>query len=361
MSAEARRILDTEGESGRFEFKQTSDAVKSDVLVAAANWAALSADRDSVTLLVGVEELTDENTGLTTGRIKGLPGALAKHVELVNNRAKSTFPVPVAVTIIEENVASKKPFLRVVVRPTAAPHFDGSGRRITRAGASTRRLEDQELLDMYLDREAVQFRTRFEAIAGGLEDRLEMVAQVAGAAVEAAERMPGLIDGAEAAASMAGYEAEDTKREVELLRREVSDLHQVMLRRFNQSPAEVYRRLRHERLRVWMAFCIDRVQRPSKAADKVMTQLQTFLETPFAVDDVVRNRTELKAWRNAMKVENVPAPAAWWRRTLQDIEDTVRWETGQVRLLDPTDYIKEQIASGVDPVEIQIEPWGTGR
>ena len=44
VSAAARRLLAAEGESGRFEFKRTSDAVKPDVLVAAANWVALSPD-----------------------------------------------------------------------------------------------------------------------------------------------------------------------------------------------------------------------------------------------------------------------------------------------------------------------------
>lgn len=41
VSAVACRLLSREGESGRFEFKQTSKAVDSSVLVAAANWVSL--------------------------------------------------------------------------------------------------------------------------------------------------------------------------------------------------------------------------------------------------------------------------------------------------------------------------------
>lgn len=357
VSAAARRLLAAEGESGRFEFKRTSDAVKPDVLVAAANWVALSPDLEEVTILVGVAEVTDPVTALTTGAVAGLKGPLAGHIERVNNQAKNTFPVPVEVTVIEEAVGTARPFLRVKVRPTAAPHFDGSGRRVTRYGASTRRLEDQELLDLYLDREAERFRARFHSIAEGLEERLESMARMAGAAVEAAERLPGLIDNAESAASMAGSEAEDSKRSVEDLTRDVDLLRSELLTRLDRSPTEVVRQLRYERQRVWAAFCIDRVQRPSKAAEKVAARLKDALQEPFDIENAIGNQIELEAWRRAFDEGNAPAPAAWWKRTLEEVQREATTAGLPVELPDWTTDIAEMLAEGMTVQDIQIAPW----
>lgn len=69
--------------------------------------------------------------------------------------------VPVDAFIVEENVSDEKPFVRVEVRPTIRPHFDDEGRRQTRQGRSTRALTDDELLRVYLDREAGSFAARF--------------------------------------------------------------------------------------------------------------------------------------------------------------------------------------------------------
>ena len=113
------------------------------MLVAAANWVVLNPSHDYVTILVGVEEVLDEETGLTTGRPVRLSGNdLSTHVRRIQDYASTTRPVPVDIRIIEEGVTTKTPFLRVEVRPTFPPHFDGSGRRVIRHGASTRALED---------------------------------------------------------------------------------------------------------------------------------------------------------------------------------------------------------------------------
>lgn len=357
VSAAARRLLAAEGESGRFEFKRTSDAVKPDVLVAAANWVALSPGLEEVTILVGVAEVTDPVTRLTTGVVAGLKGPLAGHIERVNNQAKNTFPVPVELTVIEEAVETQHPFLRVKVRPTAAPHFDGSGRRVTRYGASTRRLEDQELLDLYLDREAERFRARFQSIADGLEERLESLSRMTGAAVEAAERLPGLISNAESAASLAGAEAEDSKRSVEDLARDVDRFRSELLTRLDRSPTEVVRQLRYERQRVWAAFCIDRVQRPSKAAERVATSLQDFLQEALDVDNVIGNQVELEAWRRALDEENAPAPAVWWKRTLAEVRREAASAGLPLELPDWTTDIAKMLAEGMTAQDIQIAPW----
>ncbi|MEJ1938024.1 hypothetical protein WDZ92_48140, partial [Nostoc sp. NIES-2111] len=63
--------------------------------------------------------------------------------------------------IIEEATKDAHPFVRAEVRPTMPPHFDDEGRRQTRQGRSTRALTDDELLQIYLTREADAFAARF--------------------------------------------------------------------------------------------------------------------------------------------------------------------------------------------------------
>lgn len=178
LSAETQRILDQEGETGRFEFKQDAEnGVKVSVLVAAANAAALEGI-PSVTILVGVEEREYEETGVVTGHVVGLRD-LERAKELITGRGRSVRPVPPNVLIIEENVKTARPILRVVVSPTRAPHYDDHGARATRQGASTRALTDEELLDMFLLREAASFRQRFQEIASEIEYSIGEVADQA--------------------------------------------------------------------------------------------------------------------------------------------------------------------------------------
>jgi hypothetical protein len=174
LSPATQQILRRQGEAGRFEFKQNADGVKVSVLVAAANAAAL--DRlPSVTILVGVAEQEDEATGVITGLVVGLPD-LERAKQRVTGLARSVKPVPPKVEVIEENVATSAPILRVVISPTRPPHYDDNGSRVTRLGASTRAITDEELLDMYLSREADSFRQRFDQIASDLERSVEAVA-----------------------------------------------------------------------------------------------------------------------------------------------------------------------------------------
>lgn len=177
VSKTARSMLDAEGESGRFEFKQDAAAVEPDVLVAAANWVALAPGRrDKVTLLVGVMEHEDPVTGLVTGKVLGVKN-LDKARHSIQSRCGEIRPVPVGLTIVEEGVATDKPFLRLEIRPTFPPHYDGKGRRVTRDGAATRSLTDEELLDIYLDREAAKFERRFQQTAKTVLARLDELAE----------------------------------------------------------------------------------------------------------------------------------------------------------------------------------------
>jgi predicted HTH transcriptional regulator len=173
------------GESGRYEFKSAVNSVTSSLFATLANWVALDPEREVAHLLVGVNERTDEATGLVYGEPCGLPKGLDRAVERIQNVASETRPIPVDIFIIEEAVKEAIPFVRVEVRPTMPPHFDGEGCRQTRIGRSTRALTDDELLRIYLDREAGSFAARFRQTADELHSAVgtlgTQVDQIAGA------------------------------------------------------------------------------------------------------------------------------------------------------------------------------------
>ena len=256
VSETARTLLDTEGESGRFEFKRDATAVNPKVLVAAANWVAVN-NREKVVLLVGVEEDEDPETGLVTGKIRGIRN-LETASATIQNYSKETRPVPVSVTVIEEGVATEKPFLRLEIRPTFPPHYDAEGRRVTRDGKSTRALADEELLDIYLDREAAKFKQRFQQTADRVTSQL-------GDIDFAIERVTGdlsEIDGSigrlsddfrelHSTAWRAAEEAEESRSLAEQLEESMQDLKRDVGGQLEDSPIGLFYRLMDRRWFVW--------------------------------------------------------------------------------------------------------------
>lgn len=342
VSGAARRILSSQGESGRFEFKSDSKAVSASVLVAAANWVALEPTRDQVTILVGVEEVRNEETGLTTGRPVRMSGNdLSTHVRRIQDVAATTRPVPVDLRIIEEGAKTRTPFLRVEVRPTFPPHFDGTGRRVTRNGASTRALEDEELLDIYLDREARQFESRFQTTAQLTIKAIDAIHDGLGSISATLERLPDLIDGAEAAAYAAGSEAEDTQRDIRDVLMHLGDLERNLASRLNRTPDSVFFRLRHARGRVWRCFNVDRTLKPSKTAERLAPRLLAHLNEPIELDAYMRNLARIQHWEAALKARKRPASMRWWNGQLKEsvqIPPTI----GQRVLTDDRDKLREK-------------------
>ena len=366
VSAAARRILTHEGESGRFEFKQTSKVVEPAVLVAAANWVALEPTRDVVTILAGVAEVVDDGTGLTRGQPVGLPGNdLSHHVRRIQDYARATLPVPVGVRIIEEGVATPTPFLRIEVWPTRAPHFDGSGRRVTRDGASHRALMDEELMSIYLDRESVQFEARFDKTAKRTIDAVQSIQDGLGGISTEVARLPGLIDNAESAAAMAGFEADDAKRAIEDLGRRMDARFDALEKRLahhlNRTPLFVLLRLRHVRGRAWRAFCVDRVLRPSKAAERLAPRLLAMLNEPLAIEEHVRNLIELEGWEAVVKERKGRRPASmrWWASEAKKIATSAP-DGVQQKFRDDPLAVRKLIDSAEKWSDVEIAPWGSG-
>lgn len=229
VSKAARTILVSAGEGERFEFKRTADAVSAKVLVAAANAVALEGAPDgAVTILVGVDEREDEKTGLVTGEVVGVSAGgdpddrdgLERAKSKIRSRASSTRPVPVDITIVEEAVATALPFLRLLIQPSSPPHYTAEGLRVTRQGASTRAITDEELLGLYLDREARAFHERFQSATDGLLRAVEATREAFLGAAADLERQ---LQDVEAAASSAGSEAMDAISRTEWLDRYIRE------------------------------------------------------------------------------------------------------------------------------------------
>jgi hypothetical protein len=333
------------------------------VLVAAANWVSLEPSRTEVTILAGVAEVTDPVTGLTTGKPVGLPGNdLAVHIRRIQDYARATLPVPVSVRIIEEGVSTKTAFLRVEVRPTRAPHFDGSGRRITRDGAAHRPLMDEELLAIYLERESLQFEARFDQTAKRTIEAVESLNRGLGGIAGEVERLPGLIDNAEGAAAMAGYEADDARRAIEDLGRALNErmdsLEEKLARHLNRAPLYVLLRLRYVRERVWRAFCVDRELRPSKAAELLAPRLLRMLNEPLDLESHVGNLIQLQEWESALKArkDRRPASMRWWSAQVKEVA-AANSGVAQRVLRDDPDAIRELVNSAKKWSDVELDPW----
>lgn len=338
ISAEASQMLAL-GESGRFEFKRDVDAVSVKLLATLANWVALDPDREVAHLLVGVDELEDPVTGLVRGEAYGLSRGLDKAVARIQDLASKTRPVPVDVFIVEENVSGDKPFVRVEVRPTMPPHFDDEGRRQTRQGRSTRALTDDELLRVYLDREAGSFAARFRqtsdelrSAVGAIGDQVDDVAaaieesiaapirsltRTAESAAEAARSAEDSADSASAAAMNAEYEVSNVQRLVE-------DLQDVVEEIRDQTPEDLAFQVATLRRKVWWAFTVDTYEHTSVLADQLERRIHALLAREISID-VARGRWELGVWGDVLEGRKAGSrqrgTQKWWRAAIQTLEE----------------------------------------
>ena len=354
MSSESRQLLGTEGESGRFEFKRNARAVSTDVLVAAANTVVLDrVPAGHITVLVGVDEEENPMTGLVTGNVVGIDN-LERARGLVTARASSTLPVPVRVTIVEENTATSKPFLRVQVAPTRAPHYTQDGKRVTRHGASTRAITDEELVDLYLEREAEAFERRFADVAQGLEESLADVARfvsrnfegltrnldtqllqidsmVTDLGSQISERLH-RVDVLAATAADAAEEGMGTIETVEMsvselpTRSEIENTFRAVLDRLDETRDGALRRLVRTRRDVWRLFSQWIASESTQASEAVGKRLREFLSSVPRLDEWDANLRELNAWIIHLADARPDSAAAWGRVLNAVVESRTRSE-----------------------------------
>ncbi|MFJ2755177.1 ATP-binding protein [Nocardioides sp. NPDC087217] len=366
VSPAAKRILAL-GESDRYEFKRDIDAVTPKLLAGLANWVSLDPDRDAAHLLVGVDEAEDTDTGLVYGVPCGLAKGLDKSVARIQDMASKVRPIPVDVRIIEEVVEEPTPFIRIEIRPTMAPHFDDEGRRQTRQGRSTRALTDDELLGIYLDREAGSFATRFrqtttelqsavgavggqvDQIADAIETNIaEPIARMTATAADAADAphsAASSADSAAAAADSASYELEDVQRLVK-------DLHEVVEQIQEEEPQSLASRVIGTRRKIWWEFTVDTFEHTSVRATRLAEQLRDLLQGEVAID-AAHNTWELGLWEellNERKNQNRGrGTQAWWSGVVKEVPKLMeRPQYGPPNLPDLRAAIKADIDHEVD-------------
>ncbi len=325
------------GESGRYEFKRDVEAVSVGLLAALANWVAAEPDREVAHLVVGVDEVEDKTTGLVHGQPFGLPRGLDKAVSRIQDVASKTRPVPVEVFIVEEGVAEPTPFVRVEVRPTMPPHFDDQGRRQTRQGRSTRALTDEELLRIYLDREAGSFAMRFrqvsdelrsavgavgsqvDQIAEGIENNVATpilaLTRTTHDAADAAESASSSADSAASSADTVSYEVEHVQRIVRELQRVVEDIQ-------DDSTQNLAYRVMRLRRKVWWNFTVDTWEHKSKRADQLESRLRELLSGEVSLE-ADRNTWELRVWQDLLKDRRAQrgerGTQKWWDAAIREV------------------------------------------
>ena len=336
VSAVAQQMLAL-GESGRYEFKRDVDAVTVGLLAALANWVAADPTREVAHLLVGVDEVEDKTTGLVHGQPFGLPKGLDKAVSRIQDVASKTRPIPVEVFIVEEGVAEPIPFIRVEVRPTMPPHFDDQGRRQTRQGRSTRALTDEELLRIYLDREAGSFALRFRQVSeelrsavGAVGSQVDQIAEgieknvatpimaltsTTHDAAEAAESASSSADSAASSADTVSYEVEHVQRLVRELQEIVEDIQ-------NDSTQNLAYRVIRLRRKVWWNFTVDTWEHKSKRADQLQARLRDLLSGDVSLDADL-NTWELRVWQDLLKDRRAQrgerGTQKWWDAAIREV------------------------------------------
>lgn len=330
ISEESAELLAL-GESGRCEFKRDATAAKPNMLAALANWVALDPDRDVAHLFVGVQEVEDPLTGLVVGEPYGFPKGVEHTVHQIQNFVRDTRPIPVGVVVIEEAVNTATPFLHIEIRPTMPPHYDDEGRRKTREGRSTRALTDEELLRIYLDREAGSFAERFRHTSQELGEAVGAVGSQVDNISNAIESriawpLKELSDNTEMAA-MAASNAEHAATQVDYA---VAGL-QVVLRDVQEhagfirdaTPPKQASFVDHMRRRVWWAFTEDTWFRDSSRADRIHRRLHTILASELPLDsdrntwetelleEVIAVRREANGGKQTLK---------WWEAVSRNLE-----------------------------------------
>jgi hypothetical protein len=209
-------------------------------------------------------------------------------------------------------------------------------------GRSTRALTDDELLRVYLDREAGSFAARFrqtttelqsavgaigsqvDQIAEGIEkhiaEPIERMTATAAEAAAAAHSAASAADSANAAADTASYEVEHVQRLVRDLQEVVNDLD-------DESHQNLVHRVAQVRREVWWGFTVDTFEHTSARAAKLADQLRELLVQDIAVD-AARNSWELAVWHDLLgdrrQQRRSRGTQKWWGEAMAEVQVFLR-------------------------------------
>lgn len=233
------------------------------------------------------------------------------------------------------------------------PHYDAEGRRQTRQGRSTRALTDDELLRIYLDREAGSFAARFrqtsdelQSAVGTVGTQVDQIAQAinmsiaqpileltattrraasaAAAASDAATSAEEASSSAANAASSAESTADSVGFDVRKVEELVSDLYDVVEVLRENAPESLAVRVVAQRRDVWWKFTADTWERTSDQAQRLARQLNELLSGEIALDDA-RNTWELRVWKHLLSDRETQrgqrGTLKWWNAVVKTVNE----------------------------------------
>lgn len=103
----------------------------------------------------------------------------------------------------------------------------------------------------------------------------------------------------------------------------------------------MFLRLRHLRSRVWKCFTVDRLLKPSKAAERLAPRLLAHLNEPLDFGAYMLNLALLQHWEEALEERERPGSMRWWNQQLRGSRD-IPADVGQRYLVDDLDGVREK-------------------
>ncbi len=159
----ATRKMLIAGESDQVDFKRSVKGVDTEILVAFAN------TKIGGSVLVGVAEQKGPN-----GEQFGSPighDLSDETVVAIQSRALECIP-PVTVKLFAEGTTDA-PIIRIDIPPSATrPHCTSSGKYLIRKGARKSVLQPDELLEIFVEREAASFNNKFREATSEIEQTI---------------------------------------------------------------------------------------------------------------------------------------------------------------------------------------------
>ncbi|MGV0808923.1 hypothetical protein [Mycolicibacterium setense] len=185
-------------------------------------------------------------------------------------------------------------------------------------------MTDEELLDLYLDREAARFEQRFRQTADRVTRHLSeidlAIEGVTGdlSAIDAnTDRLSDAIGHLHEAAWTAAQEAEESKSVAEQLELAIAELQRHVLGLADDSPAGLFFGVMDRRWKVWELFSHDAAYKSTKKTDQIAARLKKVLEEPIPPDDWYANMNEISSWSNLLGRRDKRWTMTAWSREIE--------------------------------------------
>lgn len=164
ITKKTQKLLES-GENEIVDYKERTKGIKSEDLVAFAN-----SEKGGI-LLIGVEEI--EENGRQKGKIIGCDIS-DKSKLIIMSKALNCTP-PISLSIIVENLSNKAFFRIEIPSGSQKPYCTDNGTYKIRKDGRNHSLKPDELLNIYLKKEAEKFKERFKEATDHVVDSIQSV------------------------------------------------------------------------------------------------------------------------------------------------------------------------------------------